>query len=131
MNQDLEHLRLLSIFHYVVAGITALFACIPLIHVFFGLLFVFAGDSFTGGRGGPPPPFIGWFFVIIGGTFVLAGWTLAIMILLGGRCLARHRNHTFCLVVAALSCLFMPFGTILGVFTIVVLMRTSVKELFH
>ena len=29
MNEDLEHLRLLSIFHYVVAGIGALFACLP------------------------------------------------------------------------------------------------------
>ena len=30
MNQDLEHLRLLSIFHYVVAGLGALISCIPL-----------------------------------------------------------------------------------------------------
>ena len=33
MNQDEEHLRLLSIFHYVCAGLSAFFACIPLIHV--------------------------------------------------------------------------------------------------
>ena len=34
------------------------------------------------------------------------------------------------LSVGGVECLFFPFGTILGVFTIVVLMRDSVKELF-
>ena len=32
--------------------------------------------------------------------------------------------------VAAIACMFMPFGTVLGVFTIIVLMRPSVKERF-
>ena len=37
MSQDSEHLKLLSIFHYVVAAMAALFACIPFIHFFMGL----------------------------------------------------------------------------------------------
>jgi hypothetical protein len=32
--------------------------------------------------------------------------------------------------MACIECLFLPFGTILGVFTIIVLSRESVKELF-
>jgi hypothetical protein len=36
MKQE-EQLRLLSIFHYVVAGLSALFACIPIIHLALGL----------------------------------------------------------------------------------------------
>ena len=36
----------------------------------------------------------------------------------------------YCLVVAAVECIFMPFGTVLGVFTIIVLMRPGVKERF-
>jgi hypothetical protein len=36
----------------------------------------------------------------------------------------------FCLVVAGVSCLFMPFGTILGVLSLIVLNRPSVKLLF-
>ena len=40
MNQDLEHLRLLSIFHYVVAGLAALFALIPVFHLVFGIAMV-------------------------------------------------------------------------------------------
>ncbi len=32
--------------------------------------------------------------------------------------------------MAGVACMFMPFGTVLGVFTIIVLLRDSVKELF-
>ena len=32
--------------------------------------------------------------------------------------------------MAAISCAFMPFGTVLGVFTLIVLLRPGVKELF-
>jgi hypothetical protein len=35
------------------------------------------------------------------------------------------------MVIAALLCMFMPFGTVLGVFTIIVLVRDSVKALFN
>jgi hypothetical protein len=48
-----------------------------------------------------------------------------------GRYLSRHVNRTFCLVVAGIECVFTPFGTVLGVFTIIVLMRDSVRELFE
>jgi len=33
--------------------------------------------------------------------------------------------------VAAVECIFMPFGTVLGVFTIIVLNRPSIKALFQ
>jgi hypothetical protein len=33
-------------------------------------------------------------------------------------------------VMAGVECIFAPFGTVLGVFTIIVLMRESVKQLF-
>lgn len=50
--------------------------------------------------------------------------------ILAGRALAQRRRYTFCLVIAGVACMFMPFGTVLGVFTIIVLLRDSVKELF-
>ena len=37
VRQDEEHLRLLSIFHYVVAGLAGLFALFPPIHLLVGL----------------------------------------------------------------------------------------------
>jgi len=128
MNQDLEHLRLLSIFHYVVAGLTALFSLIPSFHLFFGLAMATGamdnGDD-TFARG------MGWFFVVFATLFISLGLTLATCLAVAGRKLARQEGYTFCLVVAGFACMLMPFGTVLGVFTIVVLMRESVKKLFH
>lgn len=40
INDDLRHLQLLSIFHFVAGGITALFGCFPLIHLTIGILLV-------------------------------------------------------------------------------------------
>lgn len=130
MNQDLEQLRLLSIFHYVLAGLAALFACFPLIHLIIGLVFVFAPDKMTS-NGDVPPAFIGWFFIILAGCLILAGLTLAVIIAVSGRFLSQHRRHLFCTVVAAIECTFMPFGTALGIFTLIVLTRDSVKRLFE
>ena len=129
-DQDLEHLRLLSIFHYVVGGMIALFSCIPIIHVVLGIVMVAAPAVFGPGAQ-RPPPFIGFLFIVIGGGIILFGWTLAALVIFAGRCLAQHTRYVYCLVIAALSCLFMPVGTVLGVFTIIVLMRPSVKGLFH
>jgi hypothetical protein len=127
---DNEHLRLLSIFHYIKGAITALFACIPIIHVVLGLLFIFAPHVFGHGRD-QPPAFIGWLFVILGCTFILLGWTFAVLVLIAGRCIAHRKHYTFCFVVACVECLSVPFGTVLGVFTILVLNRASVKGLFN
>ena len=124
-----EHLRLLSIFHYVFAGVLALLACIPLIHVGLGLAMVLAPRQF-GGHGEPPPALLGWFFVFTGGVFIIAGWLTAVLIAWSGRCLARRVHHTYCLVMAGVACVFIPLGTLLGVFTILVLAKSEVKAAF-
>lgn len=129
MNQDLQHLKLLSIFHYVVGGLMAFGACFPIIYIVIGLVFVINPQAMQA-QNGPPPAAFGWFFVVIGGMFVLIGWAIAACVLAAGRFLGNQTNYIFCLVIAAIECLSMPFGTILGVFTIVVLMRESVKDLF-
>jgi len=36
MDKDQEQLKILSVFHYVVAGMTALFSLIPIFHVILG-----------------------------------------------------------------------------------------------
>jgi hypothetical protein len=129
MTQDEEHLRLLSIFHYVVGGLAGLFALFPIFHLIFGLFFILAPEKFAG-KGEPPPAFLGWLFVIFGVVFITIGWTFAALILTAGRFLARRKHYLFCLTMAGVECLFMPFGTVLGVFTIIVLIREPVKQLF-
>jgi len=129
MNQDQEHLKLLSIFHYVVGGIAALFAFFPICHLFFGIAMVAEALSGRSGSSGAPLGF-GLMFVVIPALFILVGLAYAISVLLTGRFIARRKHHTFCFVVACISTLFTPFGTVLGVFTIIVLLRPSVKALF-
>ncbi|MFT3831668.1 MAG: hypothetical protein QM691_18385 [Opitutaceae bacterium] len=131
MDQDQEHLRLLTIFHYVVAGLAALFACFPLFHLALGLFFILAPTSLAGSGQPPPPAFLGWIFVVFASCFILAGWAFAACVIYAGRCLARRRRLLFCQVMAGIACIFMPFGTVLGVFTLIVLMRPSVKPLFE
>jgi hypothetical protein len=128
-NTDSEHLKLLSIFHYVVGGMAAFFACIPILHLVLGLFFILAPEKFGHGSQ-QPPAFIGWFFVGFASVFILMGWVFAVLILVAGRCIAHRKYYTFCFVTGCVECLFMPFGTVLGVFTILVLNRQSVKELF-
>jgi hypothetical protein len=129
MNDDLQHLRLLSIFHYVVAGITALVGCFPIIHLAIGIAMLSgmlpvqpnerAFSSFAGGL-----------FVAVAGILITLMWSFAVVLLFAARYLREHRRYMFCLIVSGLECMFMPFGTVLGVFTIIVLLRPSVRQLF-
>jgi hypothetical protein len=127
MNKDEEHLRLLSVFHYVAGGLAGVFALFPVIHLTLGLVMIFAPDKM--GPNGPPAA-IGWIFVAIACAVMLAGLAVAALMIANGVCLARRRRYTFCLIAAGVSCIFMPIGTVLGVFTIIVLMRPAVRELF-
>jgi len=129
MNQDDQHLKLLAIFHYVVGGLTALFSLFGLFHLIFGLVMILIPETLEP-KGQPPPAFIGWMFAIIGGVFITVGWILAAFIVTTGQFLAKHKHYLFCLVMAGIECMLMPFGTVLGVFTIIVLMRESVKQQF-
>ena len=130
MNQDNEHLRLLAIFHYVVAGFAALVSFFPLLYSIVGVFLLYAARHPGPGNQEPPPAFLGWIFIVLGALFFLAGVTMAICILIAGRCFSRRKAYSFALVVACIECLFIPFGTILGVFTIVALSRESVRSLF-
>ena len=66
------HGKLLSIFHYVVGAVAGLFALFPIIHLILGLLFVLAPDKIAG-HGPPPPPFIGWLFIILAVVIITIG----------------------------------------------------------
>jgi len=131
MDEDRNHLQLLSVFHYILGGITAFFACFPAIHLVMGLMMVLRPEIFGPNANNQPPAFMGWFFVFMGGLFILGGWALAICMIFAGRFLARRRKYIFCMVIAAIECIFMPFGTVLGVFTIIILQKDTVKGLFE
>jgi hypothetical protein len=127
---DIEHLRLLSIFHYIVGGLALLFACFPLIHVTIGSIFIYAAAHAHSASGDAPPAIVGWILLFFGLAFFTAGVAFGVAVLWSGHCLARRKHYQFSFVMACIECLFLPFGTVLGVFTIVVLSRESVKALY-
>ncbi len=129
MTQDDEQIRLLSIFHCVVAGMAGLFSMFPIFHLAFGIFLIVAPQKFSG-NGEPPPAFLGWFLVIFAAVFIILGLTFATFVLVNGRFLAKRKHHRFCLVMSCVECIFMPFGTVLGTFSILVLSRESVKKQF-
>jgi ABC-type sulfate transport system permease subunit len=48
-----------------------------------------------------------------------------------GRCIKRRSKRALTLIVACLNTLAVPLGTILGVCTLLVLTRRSVKKLYE
>jgi hypothetical protein len=130
MTQDEQNLKLLGIFHYIMGGFTALFSCMFLLHVAMGIAMLCGALEGEGCSGTPPPRALGLLFTIFPSLLVLGGWTLGGCMIAAGRKLQHHRSHTFCLVIAGIECMLMPLGTILGVFTLVVLTKESTKTLF-
>lgn len=129
MNPDESHLKLLSIFHYILAGLSALISFFPIIHLVLGIMMVVIPGHH--GPGTPEPEWVGWIFIGFAILFILCGLIFSGFVFLTARFLSRRRHHTFCVVMAGIECLLMPYGTVLGVLTIIVLMRDSVKTLFQ
>jgi len=133
MNEEANYLKILAIFHFVVAGIAGLFACFPIFHLIIGLSML-TGQFFPSETGAEFPfPFtlFGLMFTLIPAAIIFLGWAFAIALAISGYFLLRKQHHLFCLIMAGISCIFMPFGTVLGVFTIVLLMQPYIKNQFH
>jgi hypothetical protein len=127
--EDQRHLGILSICHYVVAGFGSLWGCFPLIYVVMGALFLAGWPEAKGDEA--PPAILGAFMVGGGLTFTLLAFSLAGCIVAAGRFLAQRRRYVFCFVMAIVQMVLCnPFGTVLGVFTLIVLLRPTVKALF-
>jgi hypothetical protein len=137
---DNQHLKLLEIFHYVMVGLAA-----------GGILFMFVhymimSTVFTNphileqlrksqeqqhqAMPFDPAQFIHafiWFYVF------MWAWGLVslVMNLVSGLAIHGRRWRMFSMIVAGFNCINLPFGTILGVFTLIVLVRPSVAALYN
>ncbi len=128
--KDESDLNLLSILHYVW---TALFGCsaFGLVAYFIVIAGVVAAAPSSGPHASPHDQEVAAGIVgIIGIGLGLIMIPLFILHLFAAAGLKKRARYTLILVVSGLACLSFPLGTALGVFTIVVLMRPSVKALF-
>lgn len=132
MNNDLQHLKILAIVHWIWGGMIALFSCFGLIYVVLGIAVV--NDVFPASgtsNANQMPSEFGWLFVGIGSCVTVFGWLIGALNIYCGFLLKQHRRRVFCIVIAAIDCISFPIGTTLGVFTMIVLVRDSVKRLYE
>lgn len=130
---DADHLNLLSIFHFVGAGLAVLGMGFVLLHFTLMHNILENPKMWENAKqsGGPPPD---EFFAIFRWLYVIAGaWLVVSLVvnLLSGLYIRARKHRSFSMVVAAVNCLHMPLGTVLGVFTLVVLSRDSVREVYQ
>lgn len=120
---DSLNLRTLAICYYVAGGLFALTSCFLLPFLLVGLAMSFGAGSQADKAGG----FIFMGVAVLIGLLIV-GFAAAVAIV--GRCLLRRIGYIYIQVMAALLCLWTPLGTVLGVFTFVVLSRPPVKAMF-
>ena len=127
-----EHdLKLLSIGFFIQGGIATFYGLLAACYIgFVGAILTFIAKSAPADPRNQIPPGL---LALIGGVatgivfLALAG---GLCLLYSGVALRRHRHRTFVLVMAALSLLMFPYGTVLGVFTFMVLQRPAARLLF-
>ena len=137
--RDESHIKLLAIFYFILAGFSTLGL------LFIGMHYMIMHSVFTNpqiiaqmkeqsARQNQPMPFDpSTFFSIFLWFYVVFGlWSVVSIVLnvAAGFSLLKRRSRVFGIVVAGFNCLNIPLGTVLGVFTIVVLTRTSVRQRF-
>jgi hypothetical protein len=79
-----------------------------------------------------PPPLelfamLKWIY-LLGAIWLVSSGILNV---LSGLFIRARKHRTFSLVVSGINCIHIPLGTILGVFTMIVLLRDSVRELYE
>jgi hypothetical protein len=130
---DEEHLRLLSLGYMVSGGFAACFSLFGLMYVLMGVMMSIAFSHLPEASSKvseQPPAFIGWIFAGIGLAMFVVLMAMAAVKFRAAWCIKHRKSRTFCMVIAAIGCLEIPYGTLLGVFSFLVLGRDSVARLF-
>lgn len=129
---DEEHLKLLSLGYIISAGVAAFFSLFSLFYIFMGIIMSIALSHapVSAKTGQPPPAFVGWILAGFGVLLLLFSAGMAFARFWAARCVKRRKSRTFCMVIAAIGCLEIPYGTALGVLGFIVLGRASVIKQF-
>ena len=121
-----KNLEAIAIFHYVYGALNC-FGGVFLLGLV-GLGSFLGSDLVAGQSDEPPPAWLGGFLSALGIVLFLFVEAIGILIIYSGRCIAKRKHRTLSMVVAAFSCLSIPLGLILGIFTLVALSDEEVKR---
>ncbi len=120
-----KHLKSIEIFHYVYGAM-----------VCFGGLFLlaiaalggFLGSDFVAERSADGAPrVVGAVLGVVGVTLFVLVEAFGILNIYSGSRIGKRKDRTFSMVVAAINCLSIPLGLLLGVFTLIALSEEPVK----
>ncbi len=129
---NIEHIRLLSIFYFVFGGLSLFVAFVLLIYMaILGAIFtnstVRESIESSGTNLDTPISIVGAIFT---GVIILVT-VIGILQIISGFKLRKKTNRIFSLVMGIIALPSFPLGTALGVFTIIVLTRDSVIEMYN
>lgn len=126
------YLDLISLFHFIVAGIAGLFSCLPLFNLFIGMPmlkdipYTFLQHEYFSQQ--ILAPFI--MFILLPTGMAVIGWMFAIAVALNGYYIKNRIWLKYCMVISGIETIFTPLGTILGAFSLVLLTKPNIRMLF-
>jgi hypothetical protein len=150
----LDRLRLLSLGYYISGAIGAVFVSFLLFHLAFLLAFSFIpasqwnapvppsagvqhvsptpppkmGPSAAEGQG--PPVILFRIFAGVIGLIIVCGWTLGALTAYAGHCIKKRKHKLFIYIMAGINCIWIPYGTLLGIATILLFQWPEVQAEF-
>jgi hypothetical protein len=131
MDEDVGYLNLLSLFHFIVAGVAGLFSCLPLFNLLIGIPILkdvpyalSQSEYFSQYTLAP------LMFILLPTGMTVIGWMFAIAMALNGCYIKNRQWLKYCMIMSGIETIFTPFGTALGVFTIILLTKPNIKILF-
>jgi uncharacterized integral membrane protein len=125
---DADRLEWLPMMYWVSGGVGVLFSLYFLIYVVMGV--TIAAIPTTSDESAPPA-IIGWMIAGMGLVgFVLIA-LLGVLRIMSGFWIRARKHRVAIMVIAGISCLEIPYGTLMGVVTFMILGRKSVAELFN
>ena len=124
---DDEHLRLLRLGYYISAAHTAMYIFVGLFNAGMGI-FIGHLPLGTGVTSLPSMPLL---FGLLGSVIMGLAGIGAVLQLVTAMRLKERRGRVLCLITASLTVMEIPYGTALGLMTLSVLARPSVRRQFE
>ncbi|HEB59683.1 MAG TPA: hypothetical protein ENJ01_10695 [Gammaproteobacteria bacterium] len=127
---DEEHLRLLAIFHFVYGGFTLVMALVMLMYT--GIFSMFLSNpAFSDGSAdvAMAGDIIG-IFIGVFGVIAFLSFIYGIGLIVSGVLMRKRKARLFSFIMAIPNLIAIPWGTLLSVFTLIVLSRETVKSMY-
>lgn len=130
--RDREHLKLLSIGYYVMAGMKVFGSLVLVLYIMMGGVMMAGGFSDVSHDNQDAEVFQMMGGMMVAGSLFLIAllWLQALLECVVAQRLLQCRSRTLCFVAAGISCLNFPFGVLLGVFTFLLMSRPSISRCF-